>query len=89
MPREADLSSNERTFILEALRAGVRLDGRPLDAFRDLELTFGDEHGVANVRLGKTRYLDLTYQTAVLADNHQCLCLHLSRSHHTICRPQV
>lgn len=55
MPREAELSLNERSFILEALREGVRLDGRPLEAFRDLELTFGNEHGVANVRLGKTR----------------------------------
>lgn len=56
MPREAGASLNEHTFILEALREGVRLDGRQLDAFRQLDLAFGDEYGVADVRLGKTRY---------------------------------
>ena len=55
MPREVELSLNEQAFILEALREGVRLDGRPLDAFRDMELDFSDEYGVADVRLGKTR----------------------------------
>lgn len=55
MPREAELSLNEREFILTALQENVRLDGRPFDAFRQLELSFGDEYGVANVQLGKTR----------------------------------
>ncbi|OJD36183.1 exosome complex component rrp45 [Diplodia corticola] len=57
MPREAELSLNEREFILQALGENVRLDGRAFDAFRDLELAFGDEYGVADVRLGKTRIL--------------------------------
>ncbi|KAL1635215.1 3'-5'-exoribonuclease [Diplodia intermedia] len=57
MPREAELSLNEREFILQALGENVRVDGRAFDAFRDLELTFGDEYGVADVRLGKTRIL--------------------------------
>jgi len=56
MPRKADLSVNERAFILEALREGIRLDARPLDAYRSVELTFGEEFGQVNVRLGKTRY---------------------------------
>lgn len=56
MPREPEPSQNERQFILRALGAGLRLDGRALDAFRDIELTFGDEYGVVDVRLGKTRY---------------------------------
>lgn len=55
MPREAAASLNEHAFILEALREGVRIDGRALDAFRQLDLTFGDEYGVVDVRLGKTR----------------------------------
>jgi exosome complex component RRP45 len=55
MPREAEPSLNEREFILEALRESTRLDGRALDAFRDIQLHFGDEYGVADVRLGKTR----------------------------------
>lgn len=56
MPREAEPSLNERAFILEALREDIRLDGRALDAFRNVELTFGEEYGVVDVKLGKTRY---------------------------------
>ncbi|KAK4690611.1 exosome complex component RRP45, partial [Lecanoromycetidae sp. Uapishka_2] len=57
MPREAEPSINERAFILQALHEDVRLDGRALDAFRDLDIFFGDQYGVADVRLGKTRVL--------------------------------
>jgi hypothetical protein len=56
MPREAEISVNERTFILQALQERIRLDGRAFDAFRSLELTFGDEYGVVDVKLGRTRY---------------------------------
>lgn len=56
MPQEAQISVNERAFIQEALKEQIRLDGRAFDAFRPLELTFGDEYGVADVQLGKTRY---------------------------------
>jgi exosome complex component RRP45 len=56
MPQEAQISINERAFIQDALKEQIRLDGRALDAFRALELTFGDEYGVADVQLGKTRY---------------------------------
>ncbi len=55
MPREAEPSLNERAFILEALKEDVRLDGRALDAFRKIEITFGEDHGVADVTLGQTR----------------------------------
>jgi exosome complex component RRP45 len=57
MPREADISINEREFIQLALRENIRLDGRSFDSFRNLELTFGDEYGVADVQLGKTRVI--------------------------------
>ena len=55
MPREAELSINERDFILQALHENVRLDGRQLDAFRNIELNFGEDYGVADVQSGKTR----------------------------------
>lgn len=60
MPGAAALSLNEREFILQALREGLRVDNRSFDAFRPLGLTFGDEYGVANVQLGKTRF-DLSF----------------------------
>ena len=56
MPREAELSLNERAFVLEALKEDIRLDGRSLDAFRDVKIAFGDEYGTADVKMGKTRY---------------------------------
>ncbi|CAG8961817.1 hypothetical protein HYFRA_00013993 [Hymenoscyphus fraxineus] len=55
MPREVEPSVNERQFFEKALAENLRLDGRAFDQFRDLELSFGDEFGVADVRLGKTR----------------------------------
>lgn len=55
MPKEAEPSSNERAFILQALQEDIRLDGRSLDAYRHLNISFGEEHGVADVQLGKTR----------------------------------
>lgn len=57
MPREAELSNNEREFILNALRQNVRLDGRSSDDYRGVKLTFGDEYGLVDVKLGKTRYV--------------------------------
>lgn len=56
MPREVEPSLNERQFIRDALFESIRLDGRQLDQFRNLDLQFGDDYGVADVRLGKTRY---------------------------------
>lgn len=55
MPREIDISNVERSFILEALEQGIRVDGRPLDQFRNIDLKFGDEYGIVTLRLGKTR----------------------------------
>ncbi|KAF1982408.1 hypothetical protein K402DRAFT_340337 [Aulographum hederae CBS 113979] len=57
MPREAELSLNEREFILQALRENTRIDGRAFNAFRDIELTFGDDYGQVDLQLGKTRIL--------------------------------
>lgn len=55
MPREAEPSQNEKAFVLQAVEEKKRLDGREFDEYRPLELTFGDEYGVADVKLGKTR----------------------------------
>ena len=55
MPREADLSLNEQNFILQGLREGVRIDDRDYQDYRNLKLEFGDEYGVVDVSLGKTR----------------------------------
>ncbi|KAK4169487.1 ribosomal protein S5 domain 2-type protein [Cladorrhinum sp. PSN259] len=57
MPREAEPSANEKQFVLKALEENLRLDSRELDQYRPLELTFGDQYGVADVTLGKTRVL--------------------------------
>jgi hypothetical protein len=56
MPREAEPSLNERQFVIEALNQKLRLDGRKFDNYRPLELEFGDEYGVATVKLGRTKY---------------------------------
>ena len=55
MPREAEPSNVERTFILETLRQNIRVDGRAIDHFRPIDLNFGDDYGTATVSLGKTR----------------------------------
>jgi exosome complex component RRP45 len=57
MPQEAEPSKNEREFLLSALRENVRLDNRAFDQFRPIELAFGEEYGVCDVRLGKTRVM--------------------------------
>lgn len=55
MPREAEPSLNEKQFVAQALQENLRLDGREFDQYRPLELSFGDQYGVADVTLGRTR----------------------------------
>ena len=57
MAREANPSTNEQTFLLSALRESLRLDSRAFNEYRPISLEFGDEYGIADVRLGKTRVL--------------------------------
>jgi len=61
MPREVEPSISERQFVLQALQEGLRLDGRQLDQYRPLSLTFGDQYGVADVTFGKTRCVLISY----------------------------
>ncbi|KLU89371.1 exosome complex exonuclease RRP45 [Magnaporthiopsis poae ATCC 64411] len=60
MPREAEPSLNEKAFVLQALQQNLRLDGREVDQYRPIKLNFGDEYGVVDVELGKTRILAKT-----------------------------
>lgn len=61
MPREAEPSLNEKAFVTQALlQEHLRLDNRAFDEYRPIELSFGDEYGTAEVRLGKTRVLAKT-----------------------------
>lgn len=55
MPREADPSINESEFLHKALQQGLRTDGRSPYDMRDVKLTFGEELGWVECRLGETR----------------------------------
>ncbi|KAK3942986.1 ribosomal protein S5 domain 2-type protein [Diplogelasinospora grovesii] len=57
MPREAEPSLNEKQFVIQALQSNLRLDGRKFDQYRPLEVSFGEQYGVVEVKLGKTRIL--------------------------------
>ncbi|TPX10854.1 uncharacterized protein E0L32_008243 [Thyridium curvatum] len=54
MPREAEPSLNEKVFVTQALQENLRLDGRAFDSYRPIELSFGQEYGIADVKCGKT-----------------------------------
>ena len=53
--RPSSPSIPERDFTLEALRQGLRVDGRGLLDTRPVELSFGPELGWVECALGKTR----------------------------------
>ncbi|KTW29210.1 hypothetical protein T552_01166 [Pneumocystis carinii B80] len=55
MKKDIDMSLNEKQFIIEALNNNIRLDGREFNAWRDLNLRFGNNYGQVEVSLGKTR----------------------------------
>ncbi|KAI1315646.1 hypothetical protein EDD11_000539 [Mortierella claussenii] len=55
--KELEPSTNEREFLLSALREGARIDGRKFYDFRTLRLSFGDDYGAVEVQLGNTRVL--------------------------------
>ncbi|QRV78419.1 exosome complex exonuclease RRP45 [Ceratobasidium sp. AG-Ba] len=59
MPRELEPPTIQGEFVLAALRASppVRIDGRSPMQAREPELTFGDELGWVECRMGKTRAL--------------------------------
>lgn len=55
--KETPISNLERTFLLESLQEGKRLDGRTLDERRKIEIQFGHDYGNCLVTLGNTRVL--------------------------------
>jgi exosome complex component RRP45 len=89
MPREVGPSANERAFVLQALKENIRVDGRAFDAFRELHITFGDEYGVADVRLGKTRFVNLPHLVFHTLMNMKNPCTYISRSSASFSRQKV
>ncbi|KAG8928804.1 hypothetical protein FRC02_006446 [Tulasnella sp. 418] len=57
MPRELEPPTAQKDFVLQALKQGLRTDGRLLLQSRAPELIFGDELGSVECRYGKTRVL--------------------------------
>jgi exosome complex component RRP45 len=57
LAKERFLSISEKEFILEALRAGRRIDGRGIHDFRTIKIAFGEQRGQAEVQLGQTRVM--------------------------------
>jgi exosome complex component RRP45 len=56
--RDEPLSILEKNFALEALQAGIRVDGRKVDEARLVDFEFSStQHGTVTVRLGKTKVL--------------------------------
>lgn len=53
--RDLDISNNERQFILQAVREGIRLDGRAPTELRSISLEFGSEYGTVFLDLGETK----------------------------------
>ncbi|XP_049835856.1 exosome complex component RRP45-like isoform X2 [Schistocerca gregaria] len=51
------LSSCEKSFVLQALTEGRRLDGRAFNQHRDLKIFFGSDLGCCQVLLGLTRVI--------------------------------
>lgn len=54
------LSTAERDFICAALKTNSRIDGRNLQEFRKIKISFGSDYGTAEVMLGLTRYYSVT-----------------------------
>lgn len=60
MPRD-DPSVNESDFVHAALAKGLRTDGRTPYEMRKLELSFGDQLGWVECRLGQTKSVTLNW----------------------------
>lgn len=56
MPKEHEISANEKLYILESLKQGIRLDGRKNDQMRVPVITLSkSEYGFVEVKLGNTQ----------------------------------
>ncbi|KAH6575020.1 hypothetical protein BASA50_009645 [Batrachochytrium salamandrivorans] len=54
---ETEPSSNEREFVIKAIQAGIRTDGRTLNTVRNIKISLGPQLGFVQVQLGKTRIM--------------------------------
>ncbi|CAG8457017.1 3435_t:CDS:10 [Diversispora eburnea] len=57
MGKDAELSTNEKEFILSSLKEGIRLDDRDKHEFRPLQILLGPDYGRSEVKLGGTKVL--------------------------------
>lgn len=55
MAKDIEISNSEGKFILDALKANHRLDGRTFDQFRDVIIELGEQYGDVTVTMGKTK----------------------------------
>jgi hypothetical protein len=55
MVREFESSINEKEFILQGIKEGLRLDNRDKYDFRPISISFGPDYGRSEVTLGNTR----------------------------------
>ncbi|OLL23903.1 Exosome complex component rrp45 [Neolecta irregularis DAH-3] len=55
--KDLDPSVNERDFVLKALEECIRIDSRTVEEFRPIKIVFGEEYGLVDVRVGKTRII--------------------------------
>jgi exosome complex component RRP45 len=52
------LSSNERNFVVDALKEQLRIDGRRYYDVRNIKISYGPALGLAEVQLGVTRLVE-------------------------------
>lgn len=56
MAKEHEISLNEKAFLLQSLKQGLRIDGRKVNQMRDPTITLSkSEYGYVEVKLGKTQ----------------------------------
>ena len=63
--RPSSPSLPEHDFTLEALSQGLRVDGRGLLDARDVEILFGEELGMVECLMGRTRFVPLPLKGAL------------------------
>ena len=88
--KETPISNLERTFLLESLHEGKRLDGRGLEERRRIDLQFGRDYGTCLATLGETRVL-ATVTASVLEPSPSRPCegiLQISMEFSQMCAPR-
>lgn len=60
--KDEGVSTNEKTFLIKGLREGYRVDGRGLYDFRNLVVSFGENHGQVNVSMNSLSNLKVVVE---------------------------